>query len=110
VLDNQFHADRCREVEYPVAFGDAFPDQLAVRHAPLEESESRMLSDARQVFQAAGRKVVNNCDGITLRNEPLTEMRPYKPRASCDKRIHAKMSFLLTCPSQWMSPRLCGKP
>src|SRR4051812_27625149 len=65
---------------------DFLLDQDVARDVVLDEPEILVPSQVRNVRRVTGDEVIDPDDPVPLRQEPIRQMRPKKPRPTCNHR------------------------
>ena len=90
LLDDQPHADRCREVVDDVAAVDELVHDGRREHRVDDEMEPRPVAEMGDVVERAGGEVVEDPDLVLLVEEELGEVRADESCAAGDEYLHER--------------------
>src|SRR5207237_660792 len=86
VVEVVHRARRTRKVEHAV---ERTLDLDKVRDVVQHELKAGMLTEVGEVGGVTGEEIVHSDDAVTLFQQPVTQMRPEKPRGSGYEDAHA---------------------
>ncbi len=96
MLHDQVYADGGSQVEDPVSAGHHPVYRRAVEDAALDEMKIPVADHGPEVFQAAGREVIQHRDFVAGREEVLHEMAPDEAGSAGDCCFHFSYFLLKT--------------
>ena len=88
LLCDQPHADGRRQMVNLVRLGRQPPHEPLVGHGALRVAQAGVVSHGGQVFNRAGRFVIDDRHAIAPRQQRLDQMAADKPRSAGDQTMH----------------------